>query len=147
MFIFQNFYSFVLSGGKVEGRFSTNSLPKKITTSKTFNDGQLHNVAIQKIGSRYMCILILQIGRYLWGDSLQFVFVSCIKLNCLRYRITVYVDDEAQLDEVTLNREEVNIDHLYIGGVINFNFPQGQAMAATTQGLEGCVSDIIINQQ
>ena len=94
-----------------------------------------------------MCILILQIGRYLWGDSLQFVFVSCIKLNCLRYRITVYVDDEAQLDEVTLNREEVNIDHLYIGGVINFNFPQGQAMAATTQGLEGCVSDIIINQQ
>ncbi|XP_078319283.1 laminin subunit alpha-2-like isoform X3 [Crassostrea virginica] len=109
----RNFYSFVLSGGKVEGRFSTNSLPKKITTSKTFNDGQLHNVAIQKIGKR----------------------------------ITVYVDDEAQLDEVTLIKEEVNIDHLYIGGVINFNFPQGQAMAATTQGLEGCVSDIIINQQ
>lgn len=65
----------------------------------------------------------------------------------LNYRITVYVDDEAQLEEVILGREEVNVDHLYIGGVIDYNFPQGQAMAATTQGLEGCISDIIINQK
>lgn len=109
----RNFYSFVLVDGKVEGRFSTNSLPKKITTSKTFNDGHLHNVAIQKVGNR----------------------------------TTVYVDDEAQLEEAVLVREEVNVDHLYIGGVINYNFPQGQAMAATTKGLEGCISDIIINQR
>ncbi|XP_048757989.2 laminin subunit alpha-2-like isoform X2 [Ostrea edulis] len=109
----RNFYSIVLSNGKVEGRFSTNSLPKKITTSKLFNDGQLHNVAIQKVGNR----------------------------------ITVYVDDEEQLEEVTLQRKEVSVDHLYIGGVINLNFPQGQAMAANTQGLEGCVSDVIINQK
>lgn len=59
----------------------------------------------------------------------------------------MYVDDEAQLEEVILGREEVNVDHLYIGGVIDYNFPQGQAMAATTQGLEGCISDIIINQK
>lgn len=54
LFYFQNFYSFVLVDGKVEGRFSTNSLPQKITTSKTFNDGHLHNVAIQKVGNRYV---------------------------------------------------------------------------------------------
>lgn len=48
---------------------------------------------------------------------------------------------------MVLVREEVNVDHLYIGGVINYNFPQGQAMAATTKGLEGCISDIIINQR
>lgn len=59
----------------------------------------------------------------------------------------MYVDDEAQLEEVILGREEVNVVHLYIGGVIDYNFPQGQAMAATTQGLEGCISDIIINQK
>ncbi|XP_062614987.1 laminin subunit alpha lam-3-like [Saccostrea cucullata] len=109
----RNFYSIVLSNGKVEGSFSTNSLPKKIKTSKTFNDGNLHNVAIQKDGNR----------------------------------ITMYIDDEAQTDEVVLIKDEINVDHLYVGGVINFIFPQGQAMVATTQGLEGCVSDIIINEE
>lgn len=58
-FYFQNFYSFVLVDGKVEGRFSTNSLPEKITTSKTFNDGHLHNVAIQKVGNRYVLKIII----------------------------------------------------------------------------------------
>lgn len=58
-FYFQNFYSFVLVDGKVEGRLSTNSLPQKITTSKTFNDGHLHNVAIQKVGNRYVLKIII----------------------------------------------------------------------------------------
>lgn len=73
--------------------------------------------------------------------------ISQLWILHLNYRTTVYVDDEAQLEEVVLVREEVNVDHLYIGGVINYNFPQGQAMAATTKGLEGCISDIIINQR
>lgn len=155
LYYFQNFYSFVLVDGKVEGRFSTNSLPKKITTSKTFNDGHLHNVAIQKVGNRYVLKIYYLKVKYSKKWTLEKMFClskskksfSQLWILHLNYRTTVYVDDEAQLEEAVLVREEVNVDHLYIGGVINYNFPQGQAMAATTKGLEGCISDIIINQR
>lgn len=77
LFYFQNFYSFVLVDGKVEGRFSTNSLPKKITTSKTFNDGHLHNVAIQKVGNRYVFKNLLSQGKVLKGND------TGKKMSCL----------------------------------------------------------------
>lgn len=46
--LFQNYYTLALTDGKIEGRFSGNSIPQIITSLGTYNDGRTHTVGVLK---------------------------------------------------------------------------------------------------
>ena len=48
----QKYYSLAIVDGKVEGRFSGGRRAVILTSKDTYNDGQVHNVAIRKVDRR-----------------------------------------------------------------------------------------------